>query len=137
MTDNREAALPAVYVVDDEEAMQAALQTLLGLWGAPCRVFSSAEAVLAEYRAEWTGLLLVDLRMPGRDGLALIRELHARGCRMPKLLMTGHEERESLRQALAFGAIGVLEKPFEAALLKDFLQRYCPEVLIAPPGGAT
>lgn len=119
--------LPAVFVVDDEAAIQRSLTELLDVWNVRVHSFSSAEAFLESYREDWTGCLLIDLRMPGMNGLGLLKELRHRGCSLPALLMTGHGERELQQQAIECGACGVLEKPYRVEQLIGILERHCPE----------
>ncbi|MGN6132885.1 MAG: response regulator transcription factor [Aureliella sp.] len=126
MTSRTQTHPPCAFVVDDEVAFQLSLQALLGIWGIPVRAFSSAEEFLSAYRGDWTGCLIVDLRMPGMGGLELLRQLRKRDCSLATLLMTGHGEHELLQQAIELGAAAVLEKPYRAEELKDFLERHCP-----------
>lgn len=119
--------LPAVFVVDDEAAIQRSLTELLDVWNVRVHSFSSAEAFLESYQEDWTGCLLIDLRMPGMNGLGLLKELRHRGCSLPALLMTGHGERELQQQAIECGACGVLEKPYRVEQLIGILERHCPE----------
>lgn len=127
MTDDCVTLLPAVFVVDDEAAIQLSLTELLGVWNLRVCSFSSAEEFLESYQADWIGCLLVDLRMPGMNGLGLLKELRQRGCSLPTLLMTGHGERALQQQAIECGACGILEKPYRAEQLKGILERHCPE----------
>ena len=117
---------PAVFVVDDEVAFQLSLRALLSVWGIRVQTFSSAEEFLDAYRLEWTGCLIVDLRMPGIGGLELLKQLRRRDCSLATLLMTGHGEHELLQQAIEHGAAAVLEKPYRAEELKRFLERHYP-----------
>jgi FixJ family two-component response regulator len=119
--------LPAVFVVDDEAAIQRSLTELLDVWNVRVHSFSSAEAFLESYQEDWTGCLLIDLRMPGMNGLGLLKELRRRGCSLPALLMTGHGERELQQQAIECGACGLLEKPYRVEQLIGTLERHCPE----------
>lgn len=123
---NPKNSQPAVFVVDDEVAFQLSLQALLGVWGIRVQTFSSAEEFLGAYRLEWTGCLIVDLRMPGIGGLELLKQLRKRDCSLATLLMTGHGEHELLQQAIEHGAAAVLEKPYRAEELKRFLERHYP-----------
>jgi FixJ family two-component response regulator len=123
---------PAVFVIDDEAAMHEALKGLLGTWGIRAHVFLSAEAFLESYRDEWTGCVLADFRMPGLNGIAVLKELRNRGSSLSFILMTGHGNRELDQQALNAGIDAVLEKPFRVDQLKEFLARQCPHLF----GGA-
>lgn len=120
--------LPAVFVIDDDVAIQDALKGLLGIWGIRVQAFFSAEAFLESYSDESTGCLLVDFRMPGMSGIDLLKELRHRGNSLPAILMTGHGNDELEQQAIDAGAVNVLEKPFQVEQLKDVLERHCPEL---------
>lgn len=120
---------PTVYVIDDETPIQLSLKALLKTWRVAVVAFSSARAFWDSYQDEWTGCVLVDLRMPGESGLTLLKELQERRGSLTAILMTGHGDIESQRQAIQLGAISVLEKPFRANELKELLERHCPEIL--------
>ena len=103
----------AVYIIDDDASVRDALGLLLGLRGYSVALFASAESFLEAYRPEWSGCLLIDIRMPGMDGLALQRRLLETGCRMPAIVMTGHGDVESAREAFRAQAVDFLEKPID------------------------
>jgi FixJ family two-component response regulator len=128
MTNGRTSVSHVVYVVDDEASIQLSLKALLGTWGISVNAFSSAAGFWNSFRSEWTGFVVVDLRMPGESGLALLQELRQRRCDLITILMTGHGDDESQRKAIECGAIGVLEKPFRARQLKELLERHRPEL---------
>lgn len=128
MTNGPTSVSQVVYVVDDEAPIQLSLKALLGTWGIAAIVFSSAAAFWNSYRDEWTGCVLVDLRMPGESGLVLLKKLQQRRGALIAILMTGHGEEESQRQAIECGAIGILEKPFRPSQLKGLLEHHCPEL---------
>ena len=120
--------LPAVYVIDDDAAIQDALQGLLATWGIRVHAFFSAESFLESYSDEWIGCLLVDVRMPGMSGFDLLEELRRRGGSLPGILMTGHGDAGLEQEAINAGALDVLEKPFRVEQLRDCLERRCPEL---------
>jgi len=100
-----------VFIVDDDASVRDALALSLGLHGYPVLVFADAESLLKAYRADWRGCLLIDIRMPGMDGLTLQRRLLEEGCRMPVIIMTGHGDIEAAREAFRAQAVDFLEKP--------------------------
>jgi FixJ family two-component response regulator len=120
--------LPAVFVIDDDVAIQGALKGLLGTWGIRLHSFLSAEAFLESYSDEWTGCLLVDVRMPSMSGFELLKELRSRGGSLPAVLMTGHGIAGLVQEATDAGAANILEKPFQVEQLRDLLNRQCPEL---------
>ncbi|MBK5914675.1 response regulator transcription factor [Rhodocyclus purpureus] len=106
-----------VFIIDDDASVRDALVLSLGLHGYPVLVFSDAESLLKVYRADWRGCLLIDIRMPGIDGLTLQRRLLDMGCRMPVIIMTGHGDIEAARDAFRAQAVDFLEKPIDAERL--------------------
>lgn len=102
-----------IYIIEDDASVRDALSLLLGLRGYAVTMFADAESFLDAYRPEWRGCLLIDIRMPGMDGLALQKHLLDIGCRMPAIIMTGHGDVESARHAFRSQAIDFLEKPLD------------------------
>lgn len=111
-----------VFIVENDQSVRDALGLLLGLKGYPVAMFADAESFLAAYRPEWRGCLLVDIRMPGMDGLALQRRLLDSGCSMPSIVMTGHGDVESAREAFRAQAVDFLEKPVDQARLMNAIE---------------
>ncbi|OGS92827.1 MAG: DNA-binding response regulator [Gallionellales bacterium GWA2_59_43] len=106
-----------IFMVEDDQSVRDALGLLLGLQGYPVVMFADAESFLKAYRQEWRGCLLIDIRMPGMDGLALQKRLLESGCRIPVIVMTGHGNVESAREAFLSQAVDFLEKPIDHAKL--------------------
>ncbi|HZT75513.1 MAG TPA: response regulator [Vicinamibacterales bacterium] len=115
-----------VFVIDDEEAVRAALGKLLRAIGVASEMFSSAQDFLERYNGDRGGCLLVDIRMPGMSGLDLLEELHRRDIHLPAIVMTGHTEETSLERLERLRPIGFLEKPFTLDQLKQKLARWHP-----------
>lgn len=110
-------SVQTVYIVEDDPAVRDALALLLGIEGYAVAMYADAESMLGAYRPEWSGCLLIDIRMPGMNGLALQRRLIEMGCRMPVIVMTGHGDVASAREAFRAQAIEFLEKPVDQAKL--------------------
>ncbi|MGH8802899.1 MAG: response regulator transcription factor [Casimicrobiaceae bacterium] len=106
-----------VYIVDDDAAVRDSLTLLLGLRRYATQCFATAEAFLAAVDSKHSGCVLLDLRMPGVDGLAAQAELTARGITMPVVVLTAHGDAASARASLKAGAYDFLEKPADEALL--------------------
>jgi RNA polymerase sigma factor (sigma-70 family) len=102
-----------VYIIDDDAAVRDSLALLLSLHGFDAAGFSGAEAFLAEVTADWTGVVLVDLRMPGMSGLELQAELRARTIELPVIIITAHGEASAARTSFKSGAVDFLEKPID------------------------
>ena len=84
--------------------------------------FSSAEEFLNSSQIAETGCLVVDIRMPGIDGLELQRRLNEAGAGVPVIFLTAHDDRTNRWRAMKAGALGFLSKPFQAATLISAVQ---------------
>ena len=102
-----------VFIVDDDASVRDALALLFSVRGYRTAVFSGAEDFLSAWKPEWTGCLLIDIRMPGMDGLSLQRRLVELDCTLPVIVITGHGDVESARRAFRANAIDFLEKPID------------------------
>jgi FixJ family two-component response regulator len=107
----------AVFIVDDDPSVRDSLTLLLGVHDYRAAVFADAESFLAACRPHWRGCVLLDIRMPGMDGLALQKELLARNVLLPVVVMTGHGDVASAREAFRSFAVDFLEKPLDQARL--------------------
>lgn len=110
-------ATPTVHVVDDDPQVAKALARLLREHGFRAVVFESAEAFLAQCDASVPGCLVLDVNLPGLDGLALQRRLTERGPAWPIIFMTGHGDIPMSVQAVKAGAVDFLTKPVPAEVL--------------------
>jgi FixJ family two-component response regulator len=103
---------PTVYVVDDDAAVRKALARLLKSTGYQARDFASAEAFLRDWQdAPAPGCLLLDISMPGLDGLQLQQRLNGSGHTLPIIFVTGHGDIPSTVSAMKAGAVDFLAKP--------------------------
>lgn len=100
-----------VYIVEDDQSVRDALGLMLSLQGHAVAMYADAESFLSAYQQEWSGCLLLDIRMPGMSGLELQSRLTEIGCHIPAIVMTGHGDVDSARQAFRAQAIDFLEKP--------------------------
>jgi len=112
-----------VALVDDDAAILRALSRLLALRGYETTTFTSAESFLLSVESSLPDILVLDLRMPGLDGLQLQEELIARGIRVPTVFLSGHGDVTSSVRALRNGAIDFLEKPCDEPTLLAALSR--------------
>ena len=112
-----------VYVVDDDEAVRDSLQWLLEGNDYRVRCFESAEIFLARFDPREVACLIVDVRMPGMNGLELQDELLRRGCSMPLVFITGHGDVPMAVDTMKKGAIDFIEKPFNEIVLRDLVDR--------------
>jgi FixJ family two-component response regulator len=110
-------ATPTVHVVDDDPQVAKALARLLREHGFRAAVFDSAEAFLAQHDAGAPGCLVLDVNLPGLDGLALQRRLAEGGPALPIVFLTGHGDIPMSVQAVKAGAVDFLTKPVTAETL--------------------
>lgn len=111
-----------VHVVDDDPAMRDSLAFLLATEGFEVRVYASGTELLERLAQPSEGCVLTDIRMPGPDGMALLRELRAAGHTLPVVMMTGHGDVPLAVEAMKLGANDFLEKPFDDASLLQTLR---------------
>ncbi|WP_207540312.1 response regulator transcription factor [Sabulicella rubraurantiaca] len=106
---------PVLHVVDDEEAVRRSLAMLLMAADYNVETYGDAAALL-NAASRGTGLapgcLILDVRMPGMDGLSLMEELSKRGITHPAIVVTGHADVPLAVRAMRVGAIDFLEKPY-------------------------
>jgi FixJ family two-component response regulator len=117
-------AAPAhIYIVDDDPSFGRSLRRLLNARGVSADHFESAKAFLDSVPPDRKeGIVFVDIRMPDCDGFALMDEMHARGYRMPVIVITAHARNDTHKIAMKRGAAGFLEKPFNERLLLDLIE---------------
>ena len=115
--------LPIAYVVDDDDALRFALRLELSTSGYRCQAFASASELLSRADQLEPGCIILDIRMPGKNGIELLAELAQRGIHWPTIMVTGHAEAVSAADATRLGAAHFLEKPFSGeALLSAIAQ---------------
>ncbi len=112
------ANLPLISVVDDDDSVRESLRGLIRSVGFAVKVFASAEEFLNSDHLRNTDCLILDVRMPGMNGLELQRQLAATDRKIPVIFITAHGDDEVRSRALNGGAVDYLLKPFsEEALL--------------------
>lgn len=116
----------SIYIVDDDRDVRQSLAFMLGTSGHRASAFAEGEAFLSALPDLEPGCVLIDVRMPGMDGLGVLGALQ-QACRdWPVLVMTGHGDTDIAVQALRSGAHDFLEKPFEEELLLECIGRAAP-----------
>lgn len=110
-----------VHLVDDDEAIRRSASFMLRTSGLVVKTYSSGMELLAAGKDIEPGCVLLDVRMPGMDGLEVQMALKERDIRLPVIVMTGHGDVSVAVQAMKVGAIDFIEKPFEKATLLDAL----------------
>ena len=109
------AAAPRILVADDEEAIRDLLAKTLALAEYDVRTVPDGQSAIDLLRTERFQLLITDLRMPGVDGLAVIREARRLSPDLPVVILTGFSTEASAIEAISLGVSGYLTKPFRLA----------------------
>ena len=102
-----------VHLIDDDDGVRQSLAFLLASAGLAVRVYESASAFLEALGTLQSGCIVSDVRMPGIDGLQLLRRLQALGVRSPVIIITGHADVSLAVEAMKAGAVDFIEKPFD------------------------
>lgn len=102
-----------IYVIDDDEAMRDSLNFLLDSSGYSVTLFDDAQRFLEALPGLAFGCIVSDVRMPGIDGIELLKRMKAQHSPFPILIMTGHGDVPLAVEAMKLGAVDFLEKPFE------------------------
>ncbi|MEY9464216.1 two-component system response regulator FixJ [Bradyrhizobium ottawaense] len=102
-----------VYVIDDDAAMRDSLNFLLDSAGFGVTLFDSAQSFIDALPGLAFGCVVSDVRMPGLDGIELLKRMKAQQSPFPILIMTGHGDVPLAVEAMKLGAVDFLEKPFE------------------------
>ena len=106
-----------IAVIDDDEAVRLSTSDLLQRLGFDVKLFRSGDAFLESGQSEGIDCILLDLQMPGRDGLAVLRVLAERGESPPALVLTAHGGIPAAVEAIKLGAHDFMEKPYDAEVL--------------------
>jgi FixJ family two-component response regulator len=101
-----------ISVIDDDESVRRTTTRLIESFGFRAEAFESAESFLGSGHLDDTSCLIVDIQMPGMNGLQLQSQLAAAGYSIPIIFITAYDDKESRRRALRAGAIAFLGKPF-------------------------
>lgn len=124
---------PTVHVVDDDDAVRKAMCMLFRSDGLRTADYAAPDDFLSAVNPEMTGCIVLDIRMPGMDGLDLQERLQEREISMPVIFLTGHADVPKAVRAMKQGALDFIEKPFDDehllsrvqyAMTKGALQRH-------------
>lgn len=108
-----------VAIIDDEAVMRDSISQWLELSGFDTVCFESAKTALAEIGPNFKGIVLSDIRMPGMDGMELLKRLHTIDSSLPVIMITGHGDVQMAVEAMQIGAYDFIEKPFDPEKLAD------------------
>ena len=114
--------LRLVHLVDDDEAIRRSVGFMLKTSGFTVRTYESGIELMKAASDLETGCILLDIRMPGMDGLEVQKALRDKGVGLPVIIMTGHGDVSLAVQAMKAGAVDFIEKPFEKAVLLSAIE---------------
>lgn len=106
-----------VHIVDDDPPVRESLRWLLSSVDIEAVTYDTSEAFLVATAGQPEGCVLLDMRMPGIDGVAVLRRLASNGMTAPVIVMSGHGSHADAAEVLGLGAAGFIEKPFAAERL--------------------
>ena len=114
---------PTVFVIDDDDLMRSAIQGMLKSVGLKSQTFATAQDFLRSQRPDGPSCLVLDVRLPGINGLEFQRQLANAGLRIPIIFITGHGDIPMSVKAMKSGAIEFLTKPFRDQDLLDAIHQ--------------
>jgi len=117
------AAAPTVFIIDDDDQVRAAIQGMLKSVGLRSQTFATAPEFLRSQRPDGPSCLVLDVRLPGINGLDFQRQLADAGLRIPIIFITGHGDIPMSVKAMKSGAVEFLTKPFRDQDLLDAIHQ--------------
>jgi FixJ family two-component response regulator len=117
------AAVPTVFVVDDDDLVRASIQGMLKSVGLRSETFGTAQEFLRSRRSDGPSCLVLDIRLPGVNGLDFQHQLVDAGIRIPVIFITGHGDIPMTVKAMKSGAVEFLTKPFRDQDLLDAISQ--------------
>ncbi|MGA3306927.1 MAG: response regulator [Stellaceae bacterium] len=118
-----EELVPTVFLIDDDDALRETMREMIEREGQPVEAFASGEAFLEAYRPGRKGCLLVDARLPGLSGIALLQRLKSENRALPSIMITGQGDISMAVEAMKAGAIDFIEKPASRKVLLASIDR--------------
>ncbi|OSQ47265.1 sigma-54-dependent transcriptional regulator [Marivita geojedonensis] len=112
-----------IAIVDDEKDMRQSISQWLALSGYDTETFASAEEALGTVGADYPGIVISDIKMPGMDGIQLLRKLLGSDSALPVIMITGHGDVPMAVEAMRIGAFDFLEKPFNPDRMSDLAKK--------------
>lgn len=114
-----------VAIIDDEQDMRQSISQWLALSGFETETFASAEDALNVIGPEFPGAVITDIKMPGMDGMTLLRRVLSLDPNLPVIMITGHGDVPMAVEAMRLGSFDFLEKPFDPDKMTDLARRAC------------
>jgi two-component system response regulator FixJ len=115
--------MTSVFIVDDQDSVRHALGEMLRVFGFQVELFESADAFLRSVGPDRAGCIVADVRMPGMDGIELVRELGRRKIALPVVLISGHADVPMAVAGIKAGAEDFIEKPVDDRQLVAAINR--------------
>jgi DNA-binding NtrC family response regulator len=112
-----------IAIVDDEKDMRQSISQWLALSGYDTETFASAEEALGAVGADYPGIVISDIKMPGMDGIQLLRKLMGSDSALPVIMITGHGDVPMAVEAMRIGAFDFLEKPFNPDRMSELAKK--------------
>ncbi len=112
-----------IAIVDDEKDMRQSISQWLALSGFDTETFGSAEDALKGISADYPGIVVSDVKMPGMDGMQLLRKLKSVDSTLPIIMITGHGDVPMAVEAMRVGAFDFLEKPFNPDRMTELAKK--------------
>jgi two-component system, LuxR family, response regulator FixJ len=126
--------MATVFVIDDQESVRHALAEMLGVFGFEVETYDSAVSFLQSLAAPRIGCIVADVRMPGIDGIELVRELTRRSVDLPVVLISGHADVPMAVAGIKAGAEDFIEKPVDDRALVAAINRGLARTLATQAG---
>jgi len=126
--------MATVFVIDDQESVRHALAEMLGVFGFEVETYDSAISFLQSLAAPRIGCIVADVRMPGIDGIELVRELTRRSVDLPVVLISGHADVPMAVAGIKAGAEDFIEKPVDDRALVAAINRGLTRTLATHAG---
>lgn len=112
-----------IAIVDDERDMRQSISQWLALSGFDTETFASAEDALKGVGTDYPGIVVSDIKMPGMDGMQLLRKLKSLDSTLPVIMITGHGDVPMAVEAMRIGAFDFLEKPFNPDRMTELAKK--------------
>jgi DNA-binding NtrC family response regulator len=112
-----------IAIVDDEKDMRQSIGQWLALSGFDTETFASAEDALSQLNADYPGIVVSDIKMPGMDGMQFLRKLKSVDSTLPVIMITGHGDVPMAVEAMRLGAFDFLEKPFSPDRMTELAKK--------------
>lgn len=110
---------PCVHIIEDDDAVRDSLQMMLESIGRQTKAFSNADSFLSSYSQDMAGCIILDIRMPGMNGMELQRKLNEINSILPIIFVTGHGDVPMAVEAMQQGAVDFVQKPYREQELLD------------------